>query len=70
LNLPVREAPMMPSPNVATILRDHVRLSITSFDRLYLGGYVPTLQTPGQVVAFCRDYLGQTWRTRPGWSRR
>jgi hypothetical protein len=49
----------MPSPNVATILRDHVRLSITSFDRLYLGGYVPTLQTPGQVVAFCRDHLGQ-----------
>jgi hypothetical protein len=49
----------MPSPNVATILRDHVRLSITSFDRLYLGGYVPTLQTPGQVVAFCREHLGQ-----------
>jgi hypothetical protein len=36
-----------------------VRLPITSFDRLYLGGYVPTLQTPGQVVAFCRDHLGQ-----------
>jgi hypothetical protein len=59
LNLPLREAPTMSSPNAATILRDQVRLSITSFDRLYLGGYVPTLQTPGQVVAFCRDHLRQ-----------
>lgn len=49
----------MPEPSVSTILRDHVRLSIRSFDRLYLNGYVPTLQTPGQVVAFCRDHLGR-----------
>ena len=49
----------MSTPTVATILRDHVRLSITSFDRLYLGGYVPTLQSSGQVIAFCRDHLGQ-----------
>jgi hypothetical protein len=49
----------MSTPTVATILRDHVRLSITSFDRLYLGGYVPTLQSSGQVIAYCRDHLGQ-----------
>lgn len=49
----------MPEPSISTILRDHVRLSIRSFDRLYLNGYVPTLQTPGQLVAFCRGHLGR-----------
>ncbi len=53
-----REAPTVPDPSVSTILRDHVTLSIRSLDRLYLNGYVPTLQTPGQLVAFCRDHLG------------
>lgn len=48
----------MTSPSVSTILRDHARLSISSFDRLYLNGYIPTLQTPGQPVAFCREQLG------------
>lgn len=48
----------MSSPSPATILRDHTRLSLTSFDRLYLNGYVPTLQTPGQLVTFCREQLG------------
>jgi hypothetical protein len=46
------------SPSVSTILGDRVTLSISSFDRLYLNGYVPTLQTPGQLVAFCREQLG------------
>ena len=49
----------MPDPNVSTILRDRVALSITSFDRLYLNGYIPRLQTGGQVVAFCHDILNQ-----------
>ena len=48
----------MSSPSLSTILREHVSLSITSFDRLYLGGYVPTLQTPGQLVTFCHQRLG------------
>ncbi len=47
----------MPSPSLSTILRDHVSLSITSFDRLYLGGYLPALQTSGQLVAFCQQRL-------------
>src|SRR3954470_17783296 len=38
---PCREAPTMPVPSVATILRDHVSLSTSSIDRLYLNGYVP-----------------------------
>jgi hypothetical protein len=47
----------MSSPSLSTILRDHVSLSITSFDRLYLGGYMPALQTSGQLVAFCQQRL-------------
>lgn len=48
----------MPSPSVATILRDHVSLSNSCIDRLYLNGYVPRLQSSGQVCAFLCDHLG------------
>jgi hypothetical protein len=48
----------MPVPNVATILRDHVSLSTSCIDRLYLNGYVPKLQTGGQLCAFLCDHLG------------
>jgi hypothetical protein len=48
----------MPSPSVATILRDHVSLSTSSIDRLYLNGYVPRLQTSGQLCAFLCEHLG------------
>jgi hypothetical protein len=48
----------MPSPSVATILRDHVSLSTSSIDRLYLNGYVPKLQSSGQLCAFLCDHLG------------
>ena len=47
----------MSSPSVATILRDHVSLSISCVDRLYLNGYVPLLQAPGQINTFCRQQL-------------
>src|SRR5690348_18224240 len=56
-NPPVREAPTVSSPSVATILRDHVSLSISCVDRLYLNGYVPLLQAPGQISTFCRQHL-------------
>jgi hypothetical protein len=55
LPLPSREAPTMPSPNVATILRDHVSLSTACIDRLYLNGYVPKLQSTSQLCAFLCD---------------
>src|SRR5215469_13173824 len=55
---PSREAPTMSSPSLATILREHVMLSTACLDRLYLNGYVPTLQTPGQLATFLRDHLG------------
>lgn len=48
----------MPVPSVATILRDHVSLSISCIDRLYLNGYVPKLQTSGQLCSFLCDHLG------------
>jgi len=48
----------MPSPNVATILRDHVSLSTSCIDRLYLNGYVPKLQSSGQLCAFLENHLG------------
>jgi hypothetical protein len=59
LILPEREAPTMPSPSVATILRDHVSLSTSCIDRLYLNGYVPMLQSSGQLCAFLCEHLGQ-----------
>jgi hypothetical protein len=48
----------MASPNIETIIRDHVSLTATCIDRLYLNGYVPTLQTSGQLCWFLREYLG------------
>ena len=47
----------MSSPSIATILRDHVSLSISCVDRLYLNGYVPLLQAPGHIATFCRQQL-------------
>ena len=47
----------MSSPSIASILRDHVSLSISCIDRLYLNGYVPRLQTPGHIATFCHQQL-------------
>ncbi len=46
-------------PNVHEIIRDHVSLSITCVDRLYVNGYLPTLQVGGQLWHFLHDHLGQ-----------
>jgi len=56
-NHPEREASIVSSPSIATILRDHVSLSISCIDRLYLNGYVPMLQAPGHIATFCRQQL-------------
>ena len=45
-------------PNVAQVIRDHVTLEVECVDRLYLNGYIPTLQTPEQLVAFLRRHRG------------
>jgi hypothetical protein len=46
-------------PNVHEIIRDHVSLSTGCIDRLYVNGYVPTLQTGGQLASFMTRHLGQ-----------
>ena len=46
-------------PNIHSIIRDHVALSITCVDRLYLNGYVPSLQTPGGLWGFLHEHLGK-----------
>lgn len=46
-------------PNVHEIMRDHVSLSTRCVDRLYVNGYIPTLQMPGQLCLFMMRHLGQ-----------
>jgi hypothetical protein len=48
----------MATPNIDRIIRDHVSLATTCIDRLYLNGYVPMLQTAGQLCTFLREHLG------------
>jgi hypothetical protein len=43
---------------VNEVLDGHVGLDIECLDRIYLNGYVPTLQTSGQVVTFLTRHLG------------
>lgn len=44
--------------NYATVLRKHVTLKCRSLDRLFLQGYVPKLQSVGQVCKFLRWQRG------------
>jgi hypothetical protein len=46
-------------PNVHDIIKNHVTLSVTCVDRLYVNGsYVPTLQTSGQLCYFLKEHRG------------
>jgi hypothetical protein len=45
-------------PTVADILKEHVTLDIESFDRLYLNGWIPKLQTESQLCFFLTQHLG------------
>ena len=40
---------------IASLLRDRVTLQVRSVDRIFLAGYVPELQSEGQVVRFLLD---------------
>lgn len=40
---------------ISSLLADHVTLQVRSVDRLFLQGYVPRLQTEGQVIRFLLD---------------
>jgi len=46
-------------PNINELLRDHVTLEVECMDRIYLNGYVPKLQTGGQLVTFMIERLGK-----------
>lgn len=46
-------------PTVPELLREHVALDIECVDRVYLNGYVPTLQTSGSLVYFLEHQHGQ-----------
>jgi len=45
-------------PTIPELLRDHVSLNIECVDRVYLNGYVPTLQTSGALVYFLEQQRG------------
>jgi hypothetical protein len=45
-------------PNIESIIRDHVTLTVRCLDRIYLQGYMPKLQTSGGLCYFLRDHLG------------
>jgi hypothetical protein len=38
--------------DIKEILKEHVTLDIECIDRIYLNGYIPNLQVPGQLVRF------------------
>jgi hypothetical protein len=44
--------------NVNDVLNGHVTLDVECLDRLYLNGYVSSLQCGGQVVRFMKEHLG------------
>jgi hypothetical protein len=56
IELPGTEVAM--TPNIYTIMRDHVALEVSCIDRLYLHAYLPRLQTSGQLCYFLREHLG------------
>ena len=47
--------------NINTLLDQQVTLELESVDRLYLNGYIPTLQTPGQLLHFLVKHRGNTF---------
>ena len=48
----------MATVTVNGLLAGHVGLDIQCLDRIYLSGYVPTLQYGGHVALFMSDHLG------------
>ena len=39
-------------PNINDLLGDHVTLEVECLDRIYLNGYIPIMQLPGQLISF------------------
>lgn len=49
---------MAATVTVGELLDGHVALDVECMDRIYLNGYVPSLQVGGQVVSFMTRHLG------------
>jgi len=49
---------MVTTVTVNDVLDGHVVLDVECLDRIYLNGYVPSLQMGGQVVSFLTQHLG------------
>jgi hypothetical protein len=43
---------------ISELLEGHVTLTVDGLDRIYLNGYLPKLQTPGQLVTFLTTHRG------------
>ena len=56
IGLPGKEVLM--TPNIHTIIRQHVSLEVRCIDRVYLHAYMPKLQTSGGLCYFLHDHLG------------
>ena len=48
----------MATTTIRELLRDHVSLEVESVDRVYLNGYLPSLQTSGSLVYFLEQHRG------------
>ncbi len=46
------------TPNIHTIIRQHVSLEVRCIDRVYLHAYMPKLQTSGGLCYFLHAHLG------------
>ena len=46
-------------PTIPELLREHVTLDVECVDRMYLNGYIPTLQTSGALVYFLERHRGE-----------
>ena len=44
--------------NINELLKEHVVLDVECLDRIYLNGYIPRLQVPGDLVNFLIKYKG------------
>src|SRR5579859_7118745 len=51
--------------NINDVLDGHIVLDVECLDRIYLNGYVPNLQVPGQVVTFLTEHLATPSPHRP-----
>jgi len=49
------------APTVLELLQNHISLSISCIDRLYINGYVPKLQQPWDLRRFLEQHRGNTF---------